>query len=34
MQRIGLVVSQGCSPISLAAMSVFELANMLTDPPI
>jgi transcriptional regulator GlxA family with amidase domain len=33
MQRIGLVVSPGCSPISLAAMSVFELANMLTDPP-
>jgi len=32
MQRIGLVVSPGCSPISFAALSVFELANVFIDP--
>lgn len=33
MQRVGLVVSPGCSPISFAAMSVFELANLLGGEP-
>jgi transcriptional regulator GlxA family with amidase domain len=33
MQRIGLVVFPGFSPISFAAMSVFELANVLGDDP-
>ncbi len=33
MQRIGLVVSPRCSPISFAGMSVFELANLLGDEP-
>ena len=33
MQRVGLVVSPGCSPISFAALSVFELANVFIDPP-
>lgn len=33
MQRIGLVVSPGCSPISFAALSVFELANVFADTP-
>ncbi len=33
MQRIGLVVFAGCSPISFAALSVFELANAFADTP-
>jgi transcriptional regulator GlxA family with amidase domain len=33
MQRVGLVISPGCSTISFAALSVFELANILADEP-
>lgn len=33
MQRIGLIVFPGYSLISFGAMSVFELANLLTDRP-
>jgi transcriptional regulator GlxA family with amidase domain len=34
MQRVGLIVFPGCAPISFAALSVFEVANVFADAPV